>query len=322
MRSYSTNILVTGIGGDIGIGIIDILKEFDNCALLVGCDIDSYPASRKDIDHFYVAPFASEEELFLKFVLDLCRKHDIELIIPSTEQELKVLSNNRELFENNNIELLINSSYIIDTFLDKFKTIDFFIENGISYPRTFRVDNIKEQLEFPLILKLIESSGGKGVFIINDTLDLEYYTRRYPNSIIQEHIGEEDQEYTVGVFSDGISTYSIAFQRQLGLGGLSKKARLVSDDKLDQLVKHIAKAANLKGSINIQLRRDEHGNYIPFEINPRLSSTLAFREYFGFSDLKWWIDLMYDHKISYKATYKKGIGVKTVAETYFEMEES
>ena len=48
--------------------------------------------------------------------------------------------------------------------------------------------------------------------------------------------------------------------------------------------------------MNIQLRMTEQGPML-FEINPRLSSTLVFRDMLGFSDLQWWIYSQLDQEI-------------------------
>ena len=88
------------------------------------------------------------------------------------------------------------------------------------------------------------------------------------------------------------------------------------------MANNIANLTDLRGSINLQVRKNDDGEYLPFEINPRLSSTLAFRHHFGFEDLKWWIDSMFGSSIEVRPNYFKGIGVKTVSEVYFDMEES
>ena len=49
--------------------------------------------------------------------------------------------------------------------------------------------------------------------------------------------------------------------------------------------------------MNIQLRLTDDGPIV-FEINPRLSSTLVFRDMLGFKDLEWWIQSKTKQKIS------------------------
>ena len=320
MENKKINILVTGIGGDIGIGITKILNEIQYHNKLVGCDTNKYPANKLDVNYFYDAPSAYDKNNYLNFIKGICDKHNINLIIPSSEIEIKTFRENRFLI-GENIKILINNDHIIDIFMDKLKTIEFFIENEIMHPITYDLNDFNNQLEFPFMLKDKFTQGSKGVIIIENIDDFNYYKKKYPNSIIQELIGNDSNEFTIGVYSDGEKVHYIAFQRELGYGSLSKFVKRISDTKIESLVNKIANLINLKGSINIQVRKNDNGDYIPFEINPRLSSTLAFRHYFGFKDLKWWIDFIYGSTLNYEPRYYYGIGVKTVSEVYFDLEE-
>ena len=53
-------------------------------------------------------------------------------------------------------------------------------------------------------------------------------------------------------------------------------------------MKQIFAALNVAGLYNIQLRLTDDGPKI-FEINPRVSSTVVFRNKLGFEDFKWWV---------------------------------
>ncbi|TFZ40797.1 ATP-grasp domain-containing protein [Soehngenia longivitae] len=321
MKNKNINILVTGIGGDIGIGIVKILNELKYHKTLVGCDINEYPANKLDVDLFYVSPRADNRDQYLSFIKLICINHDISLIIPSSEIEIKVLNENK-LYFGDKVKVLINHNKIINTFMDKLQTIDFLKKNGINHPKTYDIKEFSNQLNYPFLLKERFSRGSKGVVRIEDNDDFIYYKKKFPNSIIQEIVGDNEHEYTITIFSDGQNIYNIAFQRILGYGSLSKFVRRVSDPKIDDLAIRIANLINLKGSINVQVRKNADGEYLPFEINPRLSSTLAFRHYFGFKDLKWWVDLIcYGSCLEITPKYFNGIGVKTVSEVYFDMEE-
>ncbi|TFD95798.1 ATP-grasp domain-containing protein [Jeotgalibacillus sp. R-1-5s-1] len=320
LKNRNLKLFVTGIGGDIGFGILKCLNEIKYHSMLVGCDINDYPIGKLEVDKFHIAPKASEKDHYINFMLEICLKYDIDIIIPSSEQEIKVLNENKELFNTYNIKILINNNFIVRNFTDKHKTIEFFKKNHIKHPKTYILKEFKGELKFPIILKLKESVGGKGIFKIDDEIDLDYFKKKHQDAIVQEIIGTIDNEYTIGIFSDGKSTYNIAFQRYLGFGSLSRQVKLVQDEKIDQLSKKIAKITNLRGSINVQVRKDFTGEYIPFEINPRLSSTIYFRHYFGFEDLKWWLDIYLGNKICYTPKFKKGVGVRTLNEVFFDLE--
>lgn len=319
MDNKPINILVTGVGGDIGMGIIRCLMDIKYHSILVGCDTNKYAAGRYYAEHFYIAPKASEKKAYIDFLLHKCQLHKIDIVIPSSEQEIKVINEYRKVFNDRKIIVLINDQRIVDTFLDKYKTIRFFEEKSIHFPRTYLMDNYNNEFEFPFIVKMKETAGSKGVFTVRDINDWEYIRKKYPDSIVQEIIGDIDAEYTIGIFSNGTETFNIAFQRYLGFGSLSRQVILVKDQKIDQLATKIAEAINLKGSINVQVRKDKNGNYIPFEINPRLSSTIYFRHFFGFEDLKWWIDMLFDRPIKYSPKFSKGVGVRTLSEVFFDL---
>jgi carbamoyl-phosphate synthase large subunit len=285
---------------------------------IIGCDIDPYAQGKKLVKKFLQAPKAIDKEKYFNFIKNIIKDYKIKYIYPSTEAEIEFFNNNRIFFKKSTI-VFINSPFIINTFLDKYETVNFFKKNGISYPKTFLIKNFKDQLNFPFFIKARKSCGRKGLLLINNSGEFEFYKKKITNAIVQEYIGTEDEEYTVGVFSDGKNIYSICFRRYLGYGSLTKFAELVNDDRIKILVEKIAKACKLEGSINVQLRKNAD-DYVPFEVNPRISSTVYFRHYFGFKDVKWWLDLKENKKIEYKLKYKKGIGVRTVGDVFFELE--
>ena len=318
-KSKPISILVTGVGGDIGQSVLKCLKDSHYNPYLIGCDIEPYAGGRKGVDAFYQAPPATRKDEYLNFISNIIKKEMCEYIIPTTEPEIKFYDMNREYFTINGINVLINNSFIINTFLSKYNTICFLKESNFPYPKTYQLLEFKNQLEYPVIVKPESGCGGKKIQILYDDVDLEYIKRKYSEAIVQEVIGNINEEYTVGIFSDGTNVYSIAFRRYLGYGSLTKFAELTINDEIEQFARLIAQACDLKGSINVQLRKTENG-FIPFEINPRLSSTVYFRHFFGFKDVIWWLDMHEGYDIEYLLKSKRGIGVRTISETFFDVE--
>ncbi|MDI6758105.1 MAG: ATP-grasp domain-containing protein [Candidatus Omnitrophota bacterium] len=311
-------ILITGVGGDIGQSIIKCLKDnnTDRKIKIVGCDIDRYAASRQEVDSFLVAPFVDQEDKYVEFIKSIVKKEKIDYLIPTTEQEIIVLDKRRASFDGE-CKLLINPSYIINTFFDKYATVEFLRNNGLPCPRTYRIEDYSGELSFPLIFKPRFGCGSKGLTIAHDRDELDFLKKSKKDFIIQEVVGDIDEEYTACVFSNGQDIHSIAFKRSLGYGSLSKIAELSNDVELLDLAKKIACAIDLRGSINIQVRKTVQG-YIPFEINPRFSSTVYIRHYFGFRDVEWWLNLCEGRQITYTLQYKSGVGVRKLGEIFFE----
>ena len=63
-------------------------------------------------------------------------------------------------------------------------------------------------------------------------------------------------------------------------------AEKTGTEAIRQLLEFVAHRLQLRGSINVQLRKTTRGPVI-FEINPRFSSTVMFRHQLGFTDLLW-----------------------------------
>ena len=137
--------------------------------------------------------------------------------------------------------------------------------------------------------------------------------------IVQEYLPGEDNEYTAGLFKHGETIHTITFKRILAPGGFSQQVELVTEESINEFPKELAGQLDFQGSINVQFRLTHRG-CIPFEINPRFSSTVYFRHRFGFKDVKWWLDLYEGRPVSYTPVFTAGIGVKKFSEAFFDMQ--
>ena len=311
-------VLVTGVGGDIGQSLLKCLKDTDYEFSLLGCDIDPFAGGRALVEKFYQVPYATDSENYLRFVTGLFESESVEYIFPTTEAEIEFFDINRELFKNN-ATIFIHGHDIVKTFLDKYETALLLAENGLPSPKTYLIEHYKDELDYPYILKPRKGHGGKNLILVNDAEAFKFFRSRLENYVVQENIGTPDEEYTVTIFSTGKKSYSMALKRSLGYGSLSKVAQLITDSNLECLAEKIAAAVSLEGSLNIQCRKTNSG-YVPFEVNPRFSSTVYVRHYFGFQDVKWWVDLKEGRTIEYKPRFKSGICVRTIGETFFDLQ--
>jgi len=298
------NILVTGAGGDIGQSVIKCLRGYNRPLLgLVGCDIDPN-AARGLLDTFVQSPRTTDVSTYLWFLKDTIQRYRIQYVYPVPEKEIELVSqhNSRAVF--GDATPLVLNRELIDIFTDKYRTVEFFRDHEIPYPETYLIDEYDGELEYPFLIKPRKSWGGKGVAKIEDKDDLDYYRKKMPNAIVQEIIGTTGDEYTVGVFSDGVEVYMIAFRRYLGYGSMSKYVELSHNTTLANTAVKIAKCCGLTGPLNIQFRKytgySPFDIYVPFEVNARISSTAYFRHLCGFHDVNWWIDLQEKIPIKYE----------------------
>jgi len=313
------NILVSAVGGDLGQSVIKCLRDSSYQPYILGCDMNPYAGGRADVDEFFPAPPVKNKKQYTDFLLKIIEEKRINYVFLLADVEIIFFNENRESFRETNTIFVVSEKDIIDTFMDKYKTVEFFKEKGIAYPGTWMPSQYANQPGFPFILKKRRGSGSQRLFKVNDAEEMQFYLKRHNDMIIQEYLAGEDNEYTAGLFGDGETIHTITFKRTLAPGGFSQQVELVSDEAITGFSRRIAAVLDFKGSLNVQFRCTDRG-CIPFEINPRFSSTVYFRHRFGFKDVLWCLDLYEGRTVSYTPGFTGGIGVKKFSEAFFDME--
>lgn len=278
---YYDRVLVTGCCGDIGIALARILKEEKITKYVYGCDVNNEHTLEMFYDKCFTIPRADEVDYFDR-LMDLVKREEIDLVIPSSEAELRMLAENNfygeeEWFLAANIDSMRLG-------FDKYLTNKFLESKNLPFPWTLLAyGNLP--LEYPCILKSREGCGSKRVFVLNEPDELNDIVVS-DGDIFQEFLKDNDAEYTCCVFRGKCGVVrSIAFKRKLK-GGLTGSGVVVNNLVINELLYELAEMLNLIGSINIQLRIKD-GVPMIFEINPRFSSTVRFRNMLGFKDLLW-----------------------------------
>ena len=285
-------VLVTGVGGPLGVSIIRALKMSRLDLNICGTDADPLSAGFFIADTSRVLPDArGDKDVYLEELVALCRRWGTSIVFPGSEAELRVLAENRAYVENQTgAFLMVNDAELVNMALDKWKTVQFLQGQGIPAPASAlpeereQVELLIESKGFPLILKPRCSSGSKGVFLVEDKKELAAAATLVKEAVLQEYLPSPEEEYTVGVFSEepGRCSGTIIFRRCLG-GGLTYKAVVTRNKEIEKISIQTAEVLKAIGPFNLQLRLTDRGPVI-FEINPRLSSSTVMRAHFGFNE--------------------------------------
>ena len=113
---------------------------------------------------------------------------------------------------------------------------------------------------------------------------------------MQELLLPSDSEYTCGVYRGLDKITKCLVMKRVLKDGLTIRAEVVKDKAIEETCFKVADLLELRGAINIQLRKTGSGPEI-FEINPRFSSTVLFRHHVNFCDLIWSIEDTLDIKL-------------------------
>lgn len=262
-------ILFTG-GGGAGCELIyDLLKEkyelhFADADLL---SID--PSINKKNCH--KIPYATAEN-FSSSVLELCEGLKIDVLVPGVDEELAQLAT-----LNSSVLVMAPDIDFIRIALDKKATATFLADNNLPAPKTFTFEEISKA-NFPCIVKPKYGRGSRGVQIINSSKQALAYKKLSGFSddliILQELL--LGQEYTVMMSADRDSNLIAVVPVRVEIKrGITLRAMTECNLKLIEACSAIHKAMPVKGCYNIQLMATEGGDFIPFEINPRISTTFC-----------------------------------------------
>lgn len=318
-------VLVSGAGSDVGQGIIKALKGSRNKYFIVATDIHHYCPGFFMADKGHVVRPAGKEG-WLEETISICNKEAIDVILLGTDPEPPFFAKYKETIEReSSAKIIVDPLEKIEMAADKWKTVEFLRTNNLNFPFTALGDDkaqirqLVKQCGFPLIVKPRRGSGSKDVIRVRDNSELEQAIKNVPDSIVQEYLSPDDQEYTSAVClsKEGAIAGLITFKRQLDREGTTIRA-ITSDSKMiNDEIKKIALALKPYGPCNIQLRLTERGA-IPFEINLRFSGTTAIRSMLGFNDPDFFVQHLINNKPAYTIDYKKGVVMRYSEEVFID----
>lgn len=305
--------LVLGAGGNVSQGIIKAIRETKLPIEIIGACISEYSKGLYMCDEAYISPYANDPK-FISWVIDFCNEHDIDIIFTGVEENIIELAKNEELIRNNTKTIFISSSY--EQLLvgqDKFLTCEFLKNSGCNFPKYKLWDGISTAIEFaettgyPIIAKPRNGKSAKGLHLFKTRTDIEEF-RNLQNYVLEECVGNDNSEYTVGCYVDkhGVLQELFPMRRKL-YNGTTVWAQTEHNDHIIRECTRICEAFKPKGPLNIQLRIDKSGIPVCFEMNVRFSGTTAIRSHFGFQDVKAMIlEYLYDEDISDCFHFKTG----------------
>lgn len=280
---YDT-MLITGCAGDIALALARIARESDAARRLIGCDIHADHAGPAFFDACELVPRA-DDVAYLEALECIVKTHGVDVIVPMSEAELGVLLAAGHLGTFAGVPVLVANRLAVETGLDKYATFNGLARHGLAVPWT-RIVGEAPPLTLPCILKRRRGQGSKDLRLVKTEAEVEIANQTRVGDLWQELLLPEDQEYTCGLYrSRAGETRIIALRRRLH-GGLTGAAVVTDSAPFSTLLHGIADALQLNGSINVQLRLTADGPKV-FEINPRFSSTVRFRDKLGFRDLIW-----------------------------------
>ena len=262
-------ILFTGVGRRI-----ELLQAFRNAALVLNRELKIYGA-----DMAGTAPalaycdytrkvVAMKDPGYIQNLLDICEADHIDLLIPTIDTDLLVLSENKEKFEAIGTRVMISAPDKIRICRDKNNTSQFFVDCGLHAPMP--VNDWKEYRSgFPAFIKPKDGSSSINAFKVENEEELEVYAGQVEDYIVQPFVS--GKEYTIDIFCDwnGNPISIVPRERLQVRAGEVLKTRIDLDQTMIEESKALCSAFKPCGPMTVQLIRDDAGIDWYIEINPR-----------------------------------------------------
>ena len=262
-------ILFTGVGRRI-----ELLQAFRNAALVLNKDLKIYGADMAGTApalsycDYVRKTVAMKEPGYIQNLLDICISDSIDILIPTIDTDLLVLSENREKFDLVGTRVLVSSPDKIRICRDKNITSQFFIDCGLRAPIPVN-DWKKYRSGYPAFIKPKDGSSSINAFKVENEEELEIYAGQIDDYIIQPFVS--GQEYTIDVFCDwnGKPVSIVPRERLQIRAGEVLKTKICMDSQMIQETRLLCQEFKPCGPMTVQLIKDAEGVNWYIEINPR-----------------------------------------------------
>ncbi len=271
---------------------------------VLATDSSWYSAALHDADEGFVVPRFTDPE-FVPGLVDLCERHAVDLIVPTTDREWSVWSESCDRFSALGTTVAVSSPEVLAIASDKQRTHDWLTANGFPTVRQTRpsMASDAEAWPFPLIAKPRFGSASEGVSLIRDKTELERLIARdearapladgRPGEMVVQTVANGD-EYTIDVLVDrsGQCLCAVPRRRLEVRAGEVSKAVTVRSEQLIDLAFGVAKALpGAYGALNLQVFADERtGELAVIEINPRFGGGFPLAHRAGANFARWLLE--------------------------------
>ena len=306
-KQNKIGILLTASGG-LGIpSLIDCLRyNYEKKKIKIVCTDTSYQSiADLKADKFYTVPKGNSKN-YLNYIIKICKKENIQIIMPGSALEINALSKNIKKLKNNNIIPTVSDYKVISKLSNKAKTYSFLQKNKIPVPDFFQVRNSND---FFKAVKLLDypkkpicfkpsshsqSGGARGFRILRrqnnlnksilksrpGSIEIDYLTAKRLvkesknlNLLLMEYL--PGIEYSVYVFAqNGIMKYCVPNIRRKLEQFYSKEAEISCNKKIIELSRKITELFKFDYNVNIQFKLSKTKHPKVVEINPRIGGEI------------------------------------------------
>jgi len=268
------NVLLTGAGGSAAIAFFNAVSHMKDVNIYMA-DMDRHstglylvPAERRAL-----VPAGSSKN-FPNFVLSLCIKNNIDVVIPTVDCELAPLTHHRNRFEQAGINIITSPASTLEDCYDKYQLMR--VLEGVVPLVPFQLfDDSTEfdSLSFPLIAKPRSGSGSRDISLIRKIADLNIIPQD-GTFLLQEYLPGKEFSVDVFVNKNGKAIANVVRERIKVDSGIAVVSQTLVNNKISEMAAKIATYVGIRYVANIQFKMDGLDRHRLLEINPRFPGTM------------------------------------------------
>lgn len=284
-------VLVLGVGGNVSQGIQKALAVGPTPWRVVAACVSAKSAGLYVAERALISPLADAPE-FVEWVIETAAREQAVAILSGTEPVLSALAPHAEHIRAcSEAVVVVSPPEVLAIGADKLVTARWLEQNGLPAPRSVSADDagglatLIEGCGWPLIAKPRAGKGGVGVSLLASPDDLACIDRP-SEMVVQEHLGDAGNEFTIGCVSDrdGVLRAAMVLRRELG-HGTTMRAEAGRFPEVLAAASEVVSQLRSVGPCNVQMRLRADGTPVAFELNVRFSGTTPIRARMGFAEV-------------------------------------
>lgn len=237
---------------------------------------------------------------YITFLLDFCKKKNIQVIISLFDIDLPVLAKNKDVFKQAGIDLIVSDYNVTTICNDKWLTYEFLVKIGIRQTPSFiNLDEAKKAIaegvvSYPLFIKPRWGMGSIGIYKVENEEELNVLYKKLHREIFNTYLKYESsmdvdsciiiqqaikgQEYGIEVLNDLKGNYVTTFaKKKVAMrSGETDIAETVNPAQFEGIGRLISKNLKHIANLDVDCFVKDNGDIYVLEMNCRFGGQYPF----------------------------------------------
>lgn len=271
---------------------------------LIGADMSSDPSAKYIVDKYYQVPPISDDS-YIDAILDICKKEKVDIYFPTISAEISKIALRKSEFDEIGVKVSISNPKSVEIANDKLLTYQTLEKAGLPVPKYYGVKSVEDFIEGckymgypekPVCIKIVDGSGSRGVRIIDSKKSrYDIFANEKPNSFYTSYDDMlsilksakslrqmmlvefmHGPEYTVDLLAEkGETLYIGGRENVVSLMSIAMESVVKKDDAAFKIARDVVKLLEMDGNVGFDFMRNDNGDPVLMDINPRTTATIA-----------------------------------------------